>query len=166
MPFINGIANSSRWSNQHDTYSNDIVLRMTRIRRYYGLLFFRVCTTACHLPGQVGNFIYRTWARLASASHERLKAHCSVFHLRVSLMMGIEYSIVLNRSVSSENDIHLIMSWYISRIIMHCDLILHAEFCLLDNYCTSQTQHPAFHNFVICTEWFRESGCRTPLINP
>ena len=165
MPFINGIPNSSRWSNQHDTYSNDIVLRMTRIRRYYGLLFFRVCTTACHLSGQVGNFILNVSSFSVSQSWTSESSLFSVSFTRV-LMMGIEYSIVLNRSVSSENDIHLIMSWYIFRIIMYCDLFLHAEFCLLDNCCTSQTQHPIFHNFVICTEWFRESGCRTPLINP
>ena len=43
------------WSSEHETYSN-IILRRTRICRYYGLLFFGECTAVCHLPRQEVEF--------------------------------------------------------------------------------------------------------------
>ena len=56
MLFIDDIHNSLGWSSQYDTCSDNIVLRRTRIRRYYGFLFFGECAMVCHLPRQVGDF--------------------------------------------------------------------------------------------------------------
>ena len=56
MLFIDDIHNSLGWSSQYDTCSNNIVLRRTRSRRYYGFLFFGECAMVCHLPRQVGDF--------------------------------------------------------------------------------------------------------------
>ena len=110
---------------------------------------------------------------------------------KFDLFIDIEYSMILNRSVSSTND----MIWNISLafgrsfisirnnkgprmnacgmpvvisfwMIMYCDLILHTGLCLLGSYWTSGEQHFISHSTVICTEGFRDSGCRIHSTDP
>ena len=98
------------------------------------------------------------------------------------LVMGIKYSVVLiNRLLSSTSNInkknhwhlgdHLFkletttgqewtpgvhLFWYISWMMIYCDLIPQTELCLLDNYWTSQGQHLIFHNILICSKGFHD----------
>ena len=48
MSFTDAIHGSLAWNSQHDIYSNCIVLRRTRIRRYFGLLFSGECAAVSH----------------------------------------------------------------------------------------------------------------------